>query len=347
VYDLSVLSSLPLSISSESILQFDLLQHLRPLFCIGVNDISSLERHFMRPMPDMLNDGPDAADISNAHPSWIACTTDEVIKLKNQLYDLTVEVPPVSSGGSFHRWPKIRTENGTRVRASQRDWRRYRILRSELSRIYSPTVAEGRNNSSSSHNENELSRSFLSHEAEEYPRDQVLDADDIVEPITWSDLAYSSFMWWASAGERDIMLQEEAQQDKDLLDDRSMLPFSSEGSSQDAIKSNGKQQVGNDAKAPCIPQEIAIIEYFHRLTELLFSTVQEIVDDEATTDTTEEHEIDTEDPIVVSSDHMVRMGLNSWSQPDRTFVEDFIHLYFEKRADVRGASLECCGIKVL
>ncbi|KAI5291976.1 hypothetical protein KEM55_008188, partial [Ascosphaera atra] len=83
VYDLSLLSTLPdtllplLPRSAEPRLR------PRPLFCIGVHDLPYLDelsaKHASRPTPET---------------EWIANTSDKVLTLKPELYDVTVDLPP-------------------------------------------------------------------------------------------------------------------------------------------------------------------------------------------------------------------------------------------------------------
>jgi len=132
--------------------------------------------------------------------------------------------------------------------------------------------------------------------------------------MTWSRLAYLGFMWWASAGERDAYTTEERETDRQLLGDLSDY--------QDGIHT-------------------AIIAAFHRWTSALFTGLAgmiEAADDDAGTE--------DGDLLVVDRDDMARLGLDTWSEMDKAFIQEVVWMYFGRRVDVHGAALDCCGVKV-
>ncbi|KAI5283583.1 hypothetical protein KEM55_001479, partial [Ascosphaera atra] len=141
VYDLSLLSTLPdtllplLPRSAEPRLR------PRPLFCIGVHDLPYLDelsaKHASRPTPET---------------QWVANTSDKVLTLKPELYDVTVDLPPeyTKNAPAGKEYPKIRrspnhqygnesrpgTREGSLVRATQRDARRFVNLHRDLNRYH-------------------------------------------------------------------------------------------------------------------------------------------------------------------------------------------------------------------
>jgi hypothetical protein len=97
------------------------------------------------------------------------------------------------------------------------------------------------------------------------------DTDNIIEPLSWTALAYSGFMWWASAGEQRLHSEEENEADSALLSGLALspsTPITPRPRSQSSA-SLGKAGVGEDMSAR---QEMAIIAYFHRLTTQVLST---------------------------------------------------------------------------
>ncbi|KAF2396019.1 hypothetical protein EJ06DRAFT_500913, partial [Trichodelitschia bisporula] len=115
VYDLSILSSLPASLSP--LLPQPTPPRLTPLFALGIHDIPLLSD------PEMT--------------SWAACSTDEILALKAGLYDLLVEMPPQryvpSRTGRRRVWPVLKAAGtGARILATQRDWRAWKALREAL-----------------------------------------------------------------------------------------------------------------------------------------------------------------------------------------------------------------------
>ncbi|KAL2133678.1 hypothetical protein VTI74DRAFT_1906 [Chaetomium olivicolor] len=224
VYDISVLSNIPLSVcdvidpSAPS-------QRLRPLFCIGVHDISYLLEHqaaLKRPRLDNDNDDPSNPDDTTS--GWVACTTDSILAMKDGLWDMLITMPPPYSASAKQRvWPTVECPKGVPVKATQRDLRRFRSLNIGLARLATPSSQPQppppqNPNPRSPHSETSdpspttpairLSTSRPGTAASHRPSplaaslNEVDDTDKIVEPTTWAALAYNGFMWWASAGEK-------------------------------------------------------------------------------------------------------------------------------------------------
>lgn len=59
-----------------------------------------------------------------------------------------------------------------------------------------------------------------------------------------------------------------------------------------------------------------------------------------------EDETDLPNVILTSTD-LTQMGLDIWSSADRSFVEEFVHVWWGRKAVVQGGRVECCGVRVL
>ena len=380
VYDISILANIPLSV-------FDLLdpsapvQRLRPLFTIGVHDIPFLvedhaasKRSVSRAEEALEEDGS----------GWVACTTDSILAMKEDLWDVLITMPPNYSINAKERvWPTVERPKGVPLKATQRDLRRLRSLKAGLDRLAkssgthqdsprseaAPSTTQGRPSTSSGRS------TFLDD-------DPALSeaAEKIVEPVTWAALAYSGFMWWASAGEqRRSEEAEEAAQDATLLADLappmpqrtpSMVFPGSEGM-MDSVSSltarrgtpGGNVTLPNEDDDERARVELAIIAYFHRLTTQMLMVLADIVDrcDDDDDDmiasgeeseNTEEALLPSDDGdisrggIRVDSDALNRMNLDIWSQADADFIKDFTMRYFSRRAVVEGKGVEVCGLRV-
>ncbi|KAK4146362.1 uncharacterized protein C8A04DRAFT_9884 [Dichotomopilus funicola] len=231
VYDISVLSNIPLSVC-DVIDTAAPSQRLRPLFCIGVHDLSSLlEYQAPTKRSRRSNDSDDEPHDDDSAAGWVACTTDSILAMKEGLWDMLITMPPPYSSNATQRvWPTVECPKGVSVRATQRDLRRFRSLTLGLARLAPPTA-----NPSSTRPPLASVRSPPS-EASDSPVPPVPsirlsaaasssrpgtatattgdrpsgfpttssddDTDTIVEPTTWAALAYNGFMWWASAGEK-------------------------------------------------------------------------------------------------------------------------------------------------
>ena len=99
--------------------------------------------------------------------------------------------------------------------------------------------------------------------------------------------------------------------------------------------------------------EMAIIAYFHRLTALMLGTLSRVVD-EADDDTGSDDDARQNSTandkvpgiVFVASEDMARMGLDIWSEADRRFVKELVDFYWGRKAEVQGARVECCGVRI-
>jgi hypothetical protein len=317
---------------------------LRPLFSIGVHDIPFLAddaRHTENP-DDASESEPDAGT------GWIACTTDSILSKKDTLWDMLITMPPPhASGAKKHIWPVVEMPHGVFVRATQRDMRRFRCLKTGLARLkendaFAPPATP---------------RTVTAYKEDDGLLD---DAEQVVEPPSWTALAYSGFMWWASAGEKPRSDEaEEAAQDASLLTD---LSSSSMGMNM-SISSLTPRRSSAAVSAPLDPNEarveLAIIAYFHRLTTQLLGTLADVVDSARGTDIGDESPTEEDDALInpdeddgqehavrLNSDVMKRMGLDIWSASDAEFLTELLETYFDRKAYVEGKGVEVCGIRV-
>ncbi|EEP82221.1 predicted protein [Uncinocarpus reesii 1704] len=359
VYDLALLSSLPQTLlpflpSTDS-------PALRPwpLFNVGVHDL---------PYLTSLSRKTSAQD--TAQNNWIACTSDRVLGLKPELYDILVDLPPSYSKdapekiypkllfSSPHSTPKDQKQIG--IKATQRDIRRYLTLRGGLNVLPRAGAAAD--------------------DAEDFDNSSTFSSNSLVEPLSWPLLAYTSFIWWASAGEKGAgQSDEEKEQDARLL-----LP------DDDSVYAPGGRRGSVSYQEPdSRTQEIALITYFRRLTTQIFTVLYDIVrrqDQDETESAEETDEVDTpshsgdeyqdepeesllidanqqdtdplldarasarcnDDEIVpITTEDITRMGLDPWSESDRRFVEELVRVWWSREGQVQGGKIRCCGVRIL
>ncbi|EXJ54854.1 uncharacterized protein A1O5_12920 [Cladophialophora psammophila CBS 110553] len=326
VYNLSILSSvaksllpLPHEPDTHSV-------RLRPLFTVGVTDIPQLEQ----------------AGAAGTDHGFISCTTDDVLASKPDLYDVLVLMPkPRSQYPSAKVFPRIVVSSPeltkafpkVAIRATQRDSRRFaHLIRGLRGLEPSETTAVDDETSSIS----SLSSSYSTNKL-------------VVEPASWSRMAYTSFVWWASAGDRREGFadgeEHEIERDSSLLLD---------GSEEEQTR------------------EVAVVAYFHRMTAAIFQTVAAAIARADGNDSSEEryHDNDDQDDassndqlaedsrpllaeqnkkadVEINHEDMVQMGLDSWSASDKRFVEELTKLWWRRHAVVRPESIECCGLRIL
>lgn len=110
-------------------------------------------------------------------------------------------------------------------------------------------------------------------------------------------------------------------------------------------------------------KEVAIVAYFHKLSSLVFEVLGSAVlqsgesyrdgDDEANDNENDEQALlsnkdGNEDEVVEISEQDVRaMSLDVWSEADKRFVEEMVSLWWQKKAVVKGGSIDCCGVRLL
>ncbi|KAF6218072.1 hypothetical protein HO133_006484 [Letharia lupina] len=356
VYDISVVSCIPSSVSDLLPLE-PLPTRLRPLFAAGVHDMATLAQgsRDINPSSELTDEGMGYG--------WVACTTDNILSHKDHLFDTLVTIPPSYSKQAKEKiWPRVEVKKGTEIKATQRDLRRYRTLRRELRRFPS-----GHSPHASKYSSMEQTSDLPFENAQETYDDASSTLDtQLAEPQSWSALAYSSFMWWASAGEKRTDLDEEADHDAALLRHFDNYRGDSPDRPRSARKSPGRSPGVEGMDTSPAGLEMTIIGYFHRLTILILKTLSDIIDasdysDEDTDDVGNADEdgnggqkrrkctskdLEDADAVYVSSEDMSRMGLDIWSESDRHFVRELVALYWGRKTDVRGGRVECCGVRI-
>ena len=387
VYAISIISTLPSALHSLLPLS-PLPTRLRTLFSVGVHDIPTLSTgsRVSTPKEPLASEGQAYG--------WVACTTDDILAVKDHLYDTLITLPPTHSSQAKGKiWPRIQGRKAKQVKATQRDARRYQGLRRDLrsNRSTSAHSLSGGHFSTFDQPDTDENNSFDTAPLIPFSNtssDRVLNddasftldsSDHLLEPQSWSALAYNSFMWWASAGEKRSDLQEESEYDSALVphlmrDGREVRrysdspspvrtkPRSSTGKRDNAIE----ERVIVTGEGAAAAFEMALIGYFHRLSVLILKTLVEVVDaadkqdEEGYQDEQGEGEEnvrvnggyrdraleDNDDTVRIESDDMTRMGLDIWSESDRVFVEELVEFYWGRRARVQGGRVECCGVRV-
>lgn len=245
------------------------------------------------------------------------------------------------------------------IKATQRDLRRYRTLRralSPLTRLSSTHESDLRKAVEDPEEEEDDEQAHLLYSHDHLSANATGDQEDslrageekLVERISWTALAYSSFMWWASAGEKEEGLQQEEEQDIQLLDNLAEI---ARGVADSQGYQDEDDETDTEAGEPSVKEkgtaevEMAIIAYFHRITKEMFESCIEVLDERDGEVEQGENE-DEERTVVFGSDELRRCGLDVWSEAERDFIKEFMALWFERVVEVHAVSLECCGIKV-
>ncbi|KAK4556722.1 hypothetical protein LTR86_006293 [Recurvomyces mirabilis] len=313
VYILSILSSIPHAATDA--LQPDAAEELartESLFSIGISDMPTLTSR-------------------SGSNGYVATTTDDILGEKRKLYDLLVKLPSASSD-SKRRWPRLCTSEGKIIRASQRDLRRYRLLRGELRRL---SVLQ-----SDHSDESEDDQAPLLLKTNPATNDLQHDEGEIVEPVSWTAAAYNAAIWWASAGANhlDNEAEEEWLLEQELLAELPEIDDALSANSNTASPVADDNHVNLSSKA-----EIATLltSYFHRLTTHIITNLASLVD--GADDETEAGV--SEDAVSVSAEDVRNLGLDPWSESDRAFVADMVKKWFGRDAEVgKGEGWSVCRV---
>ncbi|EXJ61722.1 hypothetical protein A1O7_02151 [Cladophialophora yegresii CBS 114405] len=328
VYNLSILSSISKPVLSALPEADILISRLRPLFTIGVMDIAKLEQEKAA--------GPNG--------SFIACTTDDVLASKPDLYDVLVLLPKSEAHQAATKaFPRIVLSSPeltkafpkAGIRATQRDAHRLSHLLTTLRFL--------------EHNDVTATDSDVS---------SVLSASssyslnkEVIEPSSWSRVAYNSMIWWASAGDRRTGFAEGEESESER--DQALLHSPEEENK---------------------TREVAVVGFFQRMTATIFNTLASAIarvdgneqdseryrdeeEEEGSTspvaDTTQEEnqallaDQSVKAEVEINHEDMIEMCLDSWSASDKKFVEELVQLWWLRKAVVRPASIECCGLRIL
>lgn len=371
VYALSLLASLPSPLLP--LLPPNTVPSLRTraLFNVGVYDIPYLSSFI----------GSSAG--SEHDSAWIACSTDSVLSMKPELFDVLVEMPPTHSKNAADKiYPTLsistpskdkKSPQRTELKATRRDVRRYTTLRKGLRRVF--TDEDTQSGHDGSDGNSDAASTFSS--------------SPIVEPLSWTRLAYTSFIWWASAGEKRGGFSEEEEEEHEIQQDALLL------ASVDSLPApaSGSVRRRNMQQNPTQPPEIALVAYFRQLTTQIFATLSDVIarqdeqldtdaeydtstpyedevdesedaaharttrnandEDESTSPLLHDHASDAEhqipgrDAVMITAEDMAQLGLDTWSAADRIFVEELVRIWWGRDAYVDSARIRCCGISII
>ena len=379
MYDISILSTIPLSVSSI-VTNNTAEPRLRPLFSVGVHDIPFLEEQAKRRQSTGMGNCSD----DQVYGSWVASTTDGVLYVKSSLYDVVVTLPPPHTKNEATKaWPKMECPAGNVMKATQRDLRRYRKLRKGLQQY----TSTGHNMRCSSDGPDLTAEQYQASSAEE---------EAVCEKASWAELAYSGFLWWASAGEKrqdhtseDAVVPAQGHPSSEDLsqnyfpdgsEDRPLLdtPTQDEDENQEAVTDDVPQQA-IDPETPDVREpgnqwnpgtvEMDIIAYFHRLTARIINGMAEVI--ESSIDYPDGDGNPEEDrynlgerqelldgsgygsspsagrkvDVWFSKEEMANMGLDQWSEEDERFLSEMGRTWWKKEVAVeKGGLCGCCGV---
>ncbi|SCU85293.1 LAMI_0C10748g1_1 [Lachancea mirantina] len=149
-YCLSILSLIPRSLEDKLIVD-----PLQPLFSIGITDTDFLT--------ELVSQALNSDNEDYQIPGFLACTTDEILEFKPELYDILFKV------NDQQGIPEIRKADSSQVKATPHELEAYQYLMQ--------------------------TKMGYSLSAEELQK-----INKLVEPTSWSQYLIDGFYWWATAG---------------------------------------------------------------------------------------------------------------------------------------------------
>ncbi|KAI9651679.1 MAG: hypothetical protein M1831_000525 [Alyxoria varia] len=330
VYALSVLGSIPSLVAEHMPGSSD---DLMPMFTIGIYDIPVLQS-----MAELriANESP-----RSMKSGYIGCTSDQVLAVKNDLYDIKIDLStsPQGSSEAQQSWPSISTSSGAQILATQRDLRRYKLLRQGLDDNFLPESVEAPDE----RDDETDTRPLLAETP--WKKDVVVDNEQtITEPTPWISIAYDSFLWWASAGERSAESEQEQELDNNLL--ASALHPRAGPESPMTMRRAPSNLAGGEQDSEAY--EMAVVAYFREMTTQILTILGDAVAGfDSITDSRNGDDPSTTSAACVTKYDVLRMGLDPRSDADHEFIHDLVLRYFQKEVEVETSGVECCGVRIL
>jgi hypothetical protein len=285
-YCISILSTLPQDVAyflNEDGHLKEGLKFLQPLYSVGVNDIDWLKR-----ISNIAS-----VDDSNGRFGFIASSSDEILSYKKEIHDIAVKF------NEFSNIPEvipsytnsISTKASAKpLKSTQRDLNRFKILTKEFNL-----------------------KSIDSNRESVDENGDLKWWNDVTEPLSWRQIAWSGFYWWASAGERsrvEFEQEYEGLADIDSVDDE-------------------------------IERALSIVGYFHRMTKRIFTILLDILNNEASSVDKVQEDDNT---LYIETTDVFEMGLDPYSSQDLEFIIKLVKVWFNRDTKI-GSSLTniCCS----
>lgn len=278
-YIISLLSIVPKDVNFEPLDKDAFFS--QPIYTVGLLDMGS--------------------GIFEHYPGYIACTSDEILKFQQNLYDVGIIMPP-----SDNQVLQVANSDSLNepLRATFNDYTKflkvYRKLPSENNGVTSDDTSSIRTSNSvfsslrfDIHGENINIK--LSHEPSWW-------LDEATSPMSWREYIWLAFAWFASAG------------------------TTNRASPNGNFSGGHEQEESRESVKKLLLQLTLIVGHFHKLTKKWFFVIDEIVA-EALEDKSGQPQ-----PVKVTLElthqDIVDMELDPYLHEDLQFVREFVQLYW-------------------
>lgn len=265
-YLISVISVVPKDVQVEP---SDGLLYSQPLYTVGLHDMDS----------DFASNG-----------SYIANTSDEVMKYQKNLFDVAVMMPSTEA-----EYSSLADSSLKPMKATFNDYTKFLKLFRKI-----PGSSASSDDSSSIRTYSSLFSAFKNEESDT-SREPLWWLQDATSPMSWREYVWLAFAWFASAGTTQRNATENCT-DTEPRDDWNSL----------------RQQ---------FIQLTMIVGHFHKLTKKWFYLIDEIVA-EALEDRGCTKSSGSKVKVDITHQDIVDMELDPYSAQDQEFVREFVILYW-------------------
>ena len=306
MYSLSLISSIPKKLKRQlmksDVRNMDEIEFNLPLYNLCINDID-----FVKNIPG----------------GFLACTTDQILLEKRDLYDYCVRIPSNLGRGGAKPAIFSSQEASTSIHATHRDLEAFLLVEQFIEASTALGDAEMDTSRASFTSMSSLITPVVS-SAGQKRASQTTDGDpyyiELAEKISLQEMIWQGISWWATAGESSKEIDEKYTLENALFQDLAEA----------------------DATPDKIDIIISLIGYFQRKTERLFVFLIELMLNEDS-DAFNEHGVEGSSATVYIHPHdMLEMGLDPYSSTDCKLLQELVHVWWGRDADVGGVCARMC-----
>lgn len=261
--------------------------------------------------------------VKNVSGGFLACTTDQILLEKHNIYDYCVRIP-FNLDQSGEKPTIFSSEDPSKsLYASHRDLETFLFVKQYMK---ASTVSSG--------TEMETSRaSFTSMSSlitpvvsavGQRPMNKATDADsyymELAERISLQEMVWQGISWWATAGESSKATDEKFSLENALFEDLENV---------NGIPDN-------------VDSIISLVGYFQHKTDRIFTSLVEIMLNEDS-DVHNEHETEGSNSTISIHPHdMFELGLDPYSSTDCGLLQELVHVWWGRDAKVSGVCSQLC-----
>ncbi|KAF6008081.1 hypothetical protein HII13_004264 [Brettanomyces bruxellensis] len=306
IYSLSLISSIPKKLKRQlvksDVKNMDEIEFNLPFYNFCINDIDF---------------------VKNISGGFLACTTDQILLEKRDLYDYCVRIPSNLGHGGAKPAIFSSQDASTSIHATHRDLEAFLLVKQFIEASTALGDVEMDTSRASFTSMSSLITPVVSSVGQKRAS-QTTDGDsyyvELAEKISLQEMIWQGISWWATAGESSKEIDEKYTLENALFQDLEEA----------------------DATPDKIDIIISLIGYFQRKTDRLFVSLIELMLNEDS-DAFNEHGVEGSSATVCIHPHdMLEMGLDPYSSTDCKLLQELVHVWWGRDADVGGVCARMC-----